>query len=136
MTKIWVYGSLRQNQENHDLYLTNATFLSIAYAKGSLYTLKDLSYPAFLNDDQRLICGELYEVDDVTLQRCDDLEDYFPDAYQKSEYLRQKIILYDHQGQIISDAEAYIYNIANHDNAALDHLIQEDDFVLFLQNQH
>lgn len=134
MTKLWIYGSLRQNQENHDLYLANATFLSIAYAKGSLYTLKDLPYPAFLQDGQRLICGELYEVDDDTLHRCDELEDYFPDVYQKSEYLRQTITLYDQKGKILSIAEAYIYNIANHDNAALDQLIQEDDFVLYLQH--
>lgn len=134
MTKLWIYGSLRQNQANHDHYLAKAKFLSIAYAKGSLYTLKDLPYPAFLQDGQRLICGELYEVDDDTLHRCDELEDYFPDVYQKSEYLRQTITLYDQKGKIISIAEAYIYNIANHDNAALDQLIQEDDFVLYLQH--
>lgn len=134
MTKLWIYGSLRQNQANHDHYLAKAKFLSIAYAKGSLYTLKDLPYPAFLQDGQRLICGELYEVDDDTLHRCDELEDYFPDVYQKSEYLRQTITLYNQKGKIISIAEAYIYNIANHDNAALDQLIQEDDFVLYLQH--
>lgn len=61
----------------------NAKFIAEATVKGSLYDLGD--YPGLLlNDSNSFVSGEVYEVDDATLDELDEFE-------ASSDYWRQQV---------------------------------------------
>ncbi|MCI5773372.1 MAG: gamma-glutamylcyclotransferase [Erysipelotrichaceae bacterium] len=126
---LFVYGSLRHQQENHH-FLQAATYINEGYVQGSLYTLKDASYPAFIPQGQRMIKGEIYQVDDADLKLCDTLEEYDPSDLCHSEYLRYPYAIYDQNGHFLFEAYTYVYNPNLHTNLA--NLIEENDFVAYL----
>jgi len=86
--KVFVYGTLKEGQSNHRL-LNRSLFTGRDAAPGILYT-----GPAFpmaieigsLTGDPvvPMINGELYEVDDNTLENLDRLEGH-PDFYERKE---------------------------------------------------
>ncbi|EAS43596.1 gamma-glutamylcyclotransferase [Photobacterium profundum] len=81
--KVLVYGTLRAGQSNHH-WLKTADFLG-ACKLDSGYALYDLGlYPALLeNHDCTLpLYGEVYKVDNLTLQALDRLEGY-PTLYER-----------------------------------------------------
>ena len=66
--KVFVYGSLMKGFDGYEKYMQNAKFICKAYVKGELrYSFSD--YPVAIIDDKadEFITGELYEVDDTTL---------------------------------------------------------------------
>jgi gamma-glutamylcyclotransferase (GGCT)/AIG2-like uncharacterized protein YtfP len=74
-TIVFVYGSLKRNQNNHWLMREiGARFLRATIARG--FALYDLgSYPAcVLTGDRSPVVGELYEVDADGLERLDHFE--------------------------------------------------------------
>ncbi|GAA5645720.1 MULTISPECIES: gamma-glutamylcyclotransferase family protein [Vibrio] len=98
---VFVYGTLRQGQRHHD-------FLADSQLLGSHETLPEFalydlgSYPALINGHQS-IQGEVYLIDDATLQRLDILEDV-PVEYRRetltTPFGEAWIYLYQGSGQL------------------------------------
>jgi gamma-glutamylcyclotransferase len=77
-TIIFVYGTLRQNYHNH-AYLNTANFLGEAKTQDKFVMHFNGRIP-FVSESQSIsqIMGEVYEVDDLTLARLDELEGCYP----------------------------------------------------------
>lgn len=73
MRKILVYGTLKAGHGNHGL-LTKATRLGETSVPGKMYSLG--AFPGVRLDEPGNIKCEVYEVDDFTLARLDQLEGY------------------------------------------------------------
>jgi len=105
MTKVFVYGSLLSGFSNHGL-LKTATFLGPAKTpKG--FAMLDLGYfPGVIPSDihETPIFGEVYEVDDETLQRLDRLEGYHKEEPTSGLYRKMDI------DTEFGKATIYIYN--------------------------
>ncbi len=82
MNMVMVYGTLKAGYGNHRL-LEVCTFEGPAQIKGTLYDLG--AFPALSLHGNTDVHGELYEVDDATLERLDYLEGH------PRFYLRQKV---------------------------------------------
>jgi gamma-glutamylcyclotransferase (GGCT)/AIG2-like uncharacterized protein YtfP len=82
LARLCVYGSLKRGFGNNRL-LQSATFVSPCTFKGTMYSMG--GFPAVSLHGDTDIAGEIFEVDEATLHRCDQLEGH-PDWY-----LRQKI---------------------------------------------
>jgi gamma-glutamylcyclotransferase (GGCT)/AIG2-like uncharacterized protein YtfP len=80
---IFVYGTLRKGQWNHHL-LVSSKFIEMAKTKRR-YALYGSGVP-FLSRTKALtqVTGEVYAVDDGTLERLDDLEGH-PNAYKREQ---------------------------------------------------
>jgi len=102
MNKIAVYGSLRQGLHNHYL-IEDSKLLGIFITPQifSLYTLG--GFPGLKTDGKTAVVMEVYEVDDQTARRVDQLEGYNPNSKNNSFY--DKIIIDTPYGE----AGVYIY---------------------------
>lgn len=70
---IFVYGTLKKNKTNHNSFLGNAKFIGEAKTDKQ-WGLVDLGhYPAMIMS-HKSVEGELYEIDEHTLARIDNLE--------------------------------------------------------------
>ena len=98
---IFVYGTLLQDQPNHNYYLCNNPCQAKATLSG--YTMYNIgSYPGIV-PGQDTIPGELYTVDDETLQRLDYLEG------EGDLYIRKTAQVTKADGETVS-AWIYVYN--------------------------
>ena len=81
---VFVYGTLRRGgSRSMSISFPDSKFVSDAKVSGSLYDLG--SYPGLvLNESKSLVIGEVYEVDDETLNELDDFE-------ASSHYLRKQV---------------------------------------------
>lgn len=75
MHKLFVYGTLMSGYGNHRL-LENSSYVGEYLVNGALFVAGLPFFSAdYLDDTPSLgVIGELYEVDDETLKRCDGLE--------------------------------------------------------------
>tara|TARA_Y100001938_G_scaffold149099_1_gene234841 strand:+ start:38 stop:412 length:375 start_codon:yes stop_codon:yes gene_type:complete len=74
MTKLFVYGTLKQGHGNHSRFLKDANFLGKAKTDREMWALVDLgAFPAMTYGDMQ-VQGEVYEVDAEQLKRIDYLE--------------------------------------------------------------
>src|SRR6266700_2326648 len=71
---VFVYGTLRRGGAGAmSITFPNSKFMADAKVSGSLYDLG--AYPGvLLNESNSLVIGEVYEVDDETLNKLDDYE--------------------------------------------------------------
>ena len=71
---VFVYGTLRRGGARAmSIRFPNAKFIANAKVSGNLYDLG--AYPGLLlNESNSLVVGEVYEVDDETLNKLDDME--------------------------------------------------------------
>lgn len=102
--KIFVYGTLKRGFYNHREYLdsTDSSFLGVAYTSND-YTLYINALPFLVEEaSDAPVEGELYEVDNDTLKRIDELEGH-PYAYK-----RQRIRVKDSDGNEVL-CYAYLY---------------------------
>jgi gamma-glutamylaminecyclotransferase len=80
---VFVYGTLRQEEVNHDL-LVRARFVAEARTE-PCFDLFDLgAFPAMSTGGETAVLGEVYAVDDATLARLDRLEGH-PSFYQRTQ---------------------------------------------------
>jgi len=94
LTRLFVYGSLKRDLENHHV-LAGAQFVG-EYRTAPLYRLFDLgAYPALSPGGESPIVGELYLVSGALLRRLD--------AFEGAEYFRGAVRLSDDTA-----AEAYL----------------------------
>ncbi|MEW6661385.1 MAG: gamma-glutamylcyclotransferase family protein [Bacillota bacterium] len=71
---VFVYGTLMHGRSNHH-YLKKAKFLGQAVARGiALYAVTPF-YPGAVVDPDKMVMGEVYEVDNPTMEKLDELED-------------------------------------------------------------
>lgn len=134
--KIFVYGTLRKDMYNHELYLKDKNgFIGTGFVKGKLMTLKNKSYPALLLEGNDLILGEIHEVDNSIVDQLDELESYFGENNIDNEYNKIVCDIFDEDGQVIDQIPVYVYNIYNSANVKLlDAVIISGDFVKYSQN--
>jgi len=104
--KVFVYGTLLKGLQR-ERALSRSEFIGSAYIKGELYDLG--RFPA-LKEGEEKVYGELYEINEQTLFRLDQIEAYDPDNHQDSLYLRIKTQVSLIHGEETIDAETYFYN--------------------------
>ena len=133
--KLFVYGSLRQGRYNYDIYLkNNSKFLQEAYVRGILYSLKGKEYPAIVEGNS-LILGELFEVDQETFDRMDEMEGYVPGRFE-NEYDKIVTEILDKEGNVIDHLPVYWYNVKlASQKALLDEVIESGDYVKYKQSK-
>jgi len=103
---IFVYGTLLKGLQR-ERALSRSELIGSAYIKGELYDLG--RFPA-LKEGEEKVYGELYEINEQTLFRLDQIEAYDPDNHQDSLYLRIKTQVSLIHGEETIDAETYFYN--------------------------
>jgi gamma-glutamylcyclotransferase (GGCT)/AIG2-like uncharacterized protein YtfP len=79
---VFVYGTLRQGEENH--HFLEGCELVAQYCTGPDFVLFDLGHYPGMVQGQQEICGEIYRINADTLSKLDHLEDV---SY---EYRREK----------------------------------------------
>ncbi|EEL50490.1 MULTISPECIES: gamma-glutamylcyclotransferase family protein [Bacillus cereus group] len=107
MHYVFVYGTLRKQQENAH-YLHGATSITEeAWTYGKLFDTNE-GYPAMIFASDTKVYGEVYEVNDEVLQKLDELEEYTGNPEQD---------LYDRITQTIyfndETIHAYVYIAQN-----------------------
>ena len=81
MNKLFVYGTLKKQYSRNDI-LSAASFIKEIKSLPR-YTMIDLgAFPGILDSGINVIYGELYEVDDSTLEMCDLIEGH-PNFYKR-----------------------------------------------------
>ncbi|MCB0220701.1 MAG: gamma-glutamylcyclotransferase [Chrysiogenetes bacterium] len=81
--RLFVYGTLMRGESNHR-YLKSARFERAAATRAE-FALADFGdYPAIVRPGSCAITGELYEIDEATLARVDELEEV-PEFYERCE---------------------------------------------------
>lgn len=81
--KLFVYGTLKKGKCNHSV-LGQAKFLGKGTVVGyDMYSNGYYPYAMFTGSNSRCISGEVYEIDDVSFKRCDQLEGY-PRHYDRT----------------------------------------------------
>lgn len=134
--KIFVYGTLRKEMYNYDLYLKDKdSFKGYGYVKGTLMTLKGKDYPALLLTGDTLILGEIHEVESNFINILDKLENYYGEDILDNEYNKIVCDIYDGHQNIIAQLPVYVFNNSNMDSIKLlDEVIECGDFVKYNQN--
>lgn len=102
MTKVFVYGTLKRGHGANG-FLSSSKYEGEATIRGAIYHLG--GFPGYKEEEQGLVHGEVYLVDDDTLHRLDRYEGYNPDRPGHSLYLRKEKTT--EEGELVS---IYVYN--------------------------
>jgi gamma-glutamylaminecyclotransferase len=101
MAKVFVYGTLKRNKSNH-WYLIESKYLGEYYTDNN-YALYVRGLPYMVKEDKGGgVLGELFEVDEFTLEQLDKLEGH-PNFYR-----REEIWVYDATNGLNVKVYAYI----------------------------
>lgn len=106
MNNIFVYGSLLKGLQR-ERALSHSQLIDSARTHGELYDLG--SYPG-LKGGSGMVFGELYSVDQPTLDSLDRIEGYNSGDLENSLYIRQRINASLTTTNEILEAESYFYN--------------------------
>ena len=135
--KIFVYGTLRKGMYNYDIYLRDQdSFRGYAYIKGSLLSVNDKNYPAYIMEGQDMILGEIHEMSDEIAEKIDKLEGYLGEGNLRNDYNKIICDIYDGDHQVIDHLPVYVWNqnkVRRH--AILGDDIPSHDFVQFVQQR-
>lgn len=124
---IFVYGTLLKGLER-SYVLDNSSFIGDAVAGVvCLYNLG--AYPGIKEDDGAVI-GELYDVDEITLETLDRIEEYDSNNINNSLYLRSKIRII--APSITIPVYSYFYNLPVDEEM----LIENGDYRNFLKSKN
>lgn len=127
---VFVYGTLRRNEENYHLLLGAQCIAQQSWTKGILYDTGE-GFPALKESKQGKVYGELYIVDDPLLQQLDLLEDYHGPG-NKNVYNRIVRDVYTDTGVF----EAYVYTINLHHKSMLKKIIDSGDWRIYHSFNH
>lgn len=102
--KLFVYGTLLKGLERESV-LSESRYLGTVVIQARMYDLG--SYPGIIDGEGQVI-GEIYEIDQDTLNKLDEVEGYLPDEPKDSKYIRKgvKIVSTEVEDTVI----AYFYN--------------------------
>lgn len=103
---IFVYGTLLKGLQR-ERALSRSQFIGPAWTQGELYDLG--SYPGLTEGDSKIF-GELYSVDQPTLNYLNRMEGYDSDYPENSLYIRKKITASLVTTGETLEAESYFYN--------------------------
>lgn len=106
--KVFVYGTLKEGYRNHYL-LSELKGLKNIFVKGTLYSIEGVDYPAFIDEGDFDIQGEVYEVDRDTLSKLDELEGFFEMNHVSNLYERKEMMAYDGNNQELYVVSVYVY---------------------------
>jgi gamma-glutamylcyclotransferase (GGCT)/AIG2-like uncharacterized protein YtfP len=104
---VFVYGTLKKGIHNHRL-LTHAKFIGYAITDQG-YRLVAGGFPIVLEGGNFAVKGEVYEVDDATLERLDQLEGYRAEGDPSNLYDRRSIVVRVWNGAALENQRASIY---------------------------
>ena len=122
---IFVYGTLLKGLERSNI-LADSEFIGVAVA-GSVQLYDLGSYPGIKHGDGAVI-GELYDVDDITLETLDTVEGFITNNINNSLYYRSKIRII--LPTITTEVYSYFYNLQVDDEMQ----IEDGDYRNFLQS--
>ncbi|WP_445487128.1 gamma-glutamylcyclotransferase family protein [Niallia sp. 03133] len=74
---VFVYGSLRKNEQNHYMVQDYTCLATEVWIHGRLFDA-DLGYPFLIRDKRKKVVGEIYQVPFNKLSKLDAFEDYIP----------------------------------------------------------
>ena len=123
---IFVYGTLLSKLERSSI-LDDSEFIGAAVAGGVL--LYDLGYYPGIKRADGAVVGELYDVDDITLETLDRIEGYDANNLSNSLYQRSEIRII--LPTITIPVYSYFYNLAVDESM----LIDDGDYRNFLQHE-
>ncbi|MCD8509048.1 MAG: gamma-glutamylcyclotransferase [Bacillus sp. (in: Bacteria)] len=103
--RIFVYGTLRKHDYNHDLLKESKMIYSQAWVNGTLYDT-GLGYPALDIETGEVTYGEVYEITSDELSALDVLEGY-EDGREENLFARRILPVFTDD----SSLEAYVYII-------------------------
>ena len=109
MKKIFVYGTLLKGL-GRNTALASSKYVGPALIKARLFDLG--SYPGIAEGDDDVV-GEIYEVDEQTLNNLDAIEGYRESAPESSLYLRKPIVARKLADGADVDVETYFYSSPN-----------------------
>ena len=87
---LFVYGTLLSTEYNHQT-IKGSKLIGQGSIYGKLFDIGN--YPA-LKEGENIIIGELYNIDDLTLKNCDQLEGYNQDDSENSPYIRKSVTVF------------------------------------------
>lgn len=94
MDTLFVYGTLLSGLRLHH-HMSGAVLLGEAFVLGRLYDVG--TYPALCIDNSQAVSypvkGELYSVGPNLIENLDSVEEYYPNALDKSHYIRKPVSL-------------------------------------------
>lgn len=128
--KLFVYGTLRPGSTAFEKYLQQYCLNSQdAYIYGSLYQMKDRTFPALLAGN-RMIRGVLFELcDDFDWKNLDLYEEYIAENHVDNLYNRSLSKVFTRNDEEV-DAYVYWYNLTRTQaKEELGHLIESNDFL-------
>ncbi|MFP3377280.1 gamma-glutamylcyclotransferase family protein [Bacillus sp. SIMBA_069] len=79
MHHVFVYGTLRKEQTNAHFMQGAICIADGAWTYGKLFDTNE-GYPAMICSNEDKVYGEVYEVNEVVLQKLDELEEYTGNA--------------------------------------------------------
>ncbi|MFD1018396.1 gamma-glutamylcyclotransferase [Thalassobacillus hwangdonensis] len=132
---LFVYGTLRNQEANH-FYLDEAELITEqAWTKGRLYTSP--SYYPVLKDEEAVVYGELYGINEEILKKVDELEGFVVGG-ESNLYDREIRTIHTETGE----KEAFVYYLSSrndelagkeieHGDWRLHQLLLEDDLYYF-----
>ena len=104
---LFVYGTLKHGFRN-DRLLCNSKFIG-EFSVPGFKMLSLRGFPGLIKSEQNnRILGEIYNIDDVTLSRCDCLEGYKPNEHKSSMYIRENLRVISEVGAW--DCWVYLWN--------------------------
>lgn len=102
--KLFVYGTLLKGLERESV-LAESKYLGTVVIQARMFNLGN--YPGIIDGEGQVI-GEIYEIDQPTLNKLDQVEGYFPDEPKGSEYIRKEVRIVS--TEIEDTVVAYFYN--------------------------
>jgi len=103
--RIFVYGTLREGEENHYLLKEAKCLVCNCWTSGNLYDTGQ-GYPAMVTGQTGRVYGELYEISEEQLAQLDWLESYEGDG-ENNDYDRTLQTI--HAGHETIGAYVYVY---------------------------
>jgi gamma-glutamylcyclotransferase (GGCT)/AIG2-like uncharacterized protein YtfP len=110
MHRVFVYGTLKRSQGNYRHFLSDQIFVGSAITVPR-YSMIAGGYPVLLDVDGNRsdVVGEVFDVDDMALQRLDGLEGYRGEGQMSNMYDRKVIAVKVWTGSELLETEANIY---------------------------
>ena len=102
--KLFVYGTLLKGLERESV-LSESRYLGTVVIQARMYDLG--SYPGIIDGEGQVI-GEIYEIDQDTLNKLDKVEGYIPDKPKCSKYIRKEVNIVS--TEVDDTVIAYFYN--------------------------
>lgn len=102
--KVFVYGTLRNNEINSHYLVGARAIATQCWTEGELWDT-GLGYPAMVNVRKGKVYGEIYQIREEQLKVLDELEEFIGEGNKENYYERILKTIYTDRGQV----KAYVY---------------------------